>query len=89
VKEQFTCFAVHPDEGHVVTSSRNLMIRRWDSETCTNIRSWKGHDTHVSSMEFDPTGTLVATGGILMAKVMFLYFLAHPVIYSTAGLGRQ
>lgn len=33
------------------------------------VRTWRGHESLVSSMEFDSSGTLVATGGLLTAKV--------------------
>ena len=34
----------------------------WDLDTGKRVRSWKAHEAPVLCMEFDPTGTLLATG---------------------------
>ena len=70
--EAFTTFALHPDGLSVVTASRNLLVRRWilsaapTSTAPVEIsceRSWKAvHRLPAVCMEFDATGTLVATG---------------------------
>ena len=70
--EAFTSFALHPDGMSLVTASRNLLVRRWvlsappTSAEAVEIsceRSWKAvHRLPVICMEFDGSGTLVATG---------------------------
>ncbi len=71
-------FAAHPAGHEIATASRNLMLRYWNWRgTPTNAsssssspaffprctRSYKAHETPVLSLEYDRTGTLLATGG--------------------------
>jgi U3 small nucleolar RNA-associated protein 13 len=70
--EAFTSFALHPDGTSLVTASRNLLVRRWvlsapptsaDAVEISCERSWKAvHRLPVVCMEFDGSGTLIATG---------------------------
>ncbi|CAH0477034.1 unnamed protein product [Peronospora belbahrii] len=63
-KESFLVFAVRPGtKNQLVTAGRNLLLRIWDLDTLKYIRTIKAHDTPVLSMGFDPSGTLLATGG--------------------------
>ncbi len=62
--EELSAFALHPKGEHIVTSSKNLQLRLWSVSKKACIRSWKSnHKTPVLCMEYDGSGTLVATGG--------------------------
>ena len=50
-------------DGTLVTCSRNLLMRVWDVPTGECKRSWKAHRSPVLCAAFEPSGTLVATGG--------------------------
>jgi len=61
-REVITAFALRPGKDEVVTASQNQLLRHWVLESGECKRAWKAHKTPVLSMDFDPTGTLVATG---------------------------
>ncbi|CEG37568.1 transducin-like 3 [Plasmopara halstedii] len=64
MKESFVVFAVRPGKkNQLVTAGRNLLLRVWDLNTFECVRTIKAHDTPVLAMCFDPSGTLLATGG--------------------------
>ena len=64
VDETVTSFAIHPQEPKAVTCSRNLMMRQWELKTGRCVGAWKlHHKSPVLCMDYDHTGTLVATGG--------------------------
>eukprot|EP00026_Physarum_polycephalum_P002867 Phypoly_transcript_02876.p1 GENE.Phypoly_transcript_02876~~Phypoly_transcript_02876.p1 ORF type:complete len:830 (-),score=95.09 Phypoly_transcript_02876:113-2602(-) len=56
-----TTLALHPDNTHVITCTRNLLIRNWDIETGQCKRVWKGHTGPIVDCDYHPGGTLVAT----------------------------
>ena len=59
-----TCFKVSPDSKSVVTATRSLLLKHWDWQEQRCIRTWKAiHVSPIVSMDFDPTSTLLATGG--------------------------
>eukprot|EP00466_Bigelowiella_natans_P005971 jgi/Bigna1/45107/e_gw1.111.9.1 len=61
--DNFITFAVDPKGKTLITSAQSLLLTTWDlSNEGKKIKSWKGHQLPVLSMETDPTGTLVATG---------------------------
>ncbi|XP_069503403.1 transducin beta-like protein 3 [Ambystoma mexicanum] len=63
-QEDISSFAVSPDDEILVTASRALLLKQWDWREGTCARSWKAiHTAPVASMTFDPTSTLLATGG--------------------------
>ncbi|XP_069838180.1 transducin beta-like protein 3 [Dendropsophus ebraccatus] len=63
-QEDITCFVLSPDDEILVTSSRALLLKQWQWQEGTCTRTWKAiHTAPVSSMTFDPTSTLLATGG--------------------------
>nr|CCA20577.1 U3 small nucleolar RNAassociated protein putative [Albugo laibachii Nc14] len=62
-RESLVVFAVRPFEKQLVTAGRNLLLRLWDLETYKCVRIIKAHASPVLAMDFDPTGTLLATGG--------------------------
>ncbi|KAM3916149.1 transducin beta-like protein 3 [Leptodactylus fuscus] len=63
-QEDITCFVLSPDDEILVTSSRSLLLKQWQWQEGTCSRTWKAiHTAPVSSMTFDPTSTLLATGG--------------------------
>ncbi|KAJ9089192.1 U3 small nucleolar RNA-associated protein 13 [Entomophthora muscae] len=57
-----TAFAVKPDGRHLVAASRSLIIKVWELENYTLVRSFKAHEAPVLTMEIDESSTLVATG---------------------------
>lgn len=70
-KEAFVAFAVRPGHNQLVTAGRNLLLRLWDLDTFTCVRTIKAHETPVLAIDFDPTGTLLATGGSDRAVKVF------------------
>ncbi|XP_075686680.1 transducin beta-like protein 3 [Rhinoderma darwinii] len=63
-QEVITCFVLSPDDEILVTSSRALLLKQWQWQEGTCTRTWKAiHTAPVSSMTFDSTSTLLATGG--------------------------
>lgn len=64
-------FAVRPGHNQLVTAGRNLLLRLWDLDTFACLRTIKAHETPVLAMDFDPTGTLLATGGSDRAVKVF------------------
>jgi hypothetical protein len=62
--EPFVCFAVHPGGAEMVTASKNGLLRHWNLADRRCVRAWKSaHSSPVLSMDYDSTGTLLATGG--------------------------
>ncbi|XP_066291530.1 transducin beta-like protein 3 [Branchiostoma lanceolatum] len=64
--DDLSCFAVSPDDKHLVTAHRSLLLRQWDwTDTPPRcVRTWRAiHISPVSFMTFDMTSTLLATGG--------------------------
>lgn len=58
-----SCFAISPDDEILVTSSKNLLLKHWDWKNAKCVRSWKAiNKGPISSMIFDSTSTLLATG---------------------------
>ncbi|XP_034047308.1 transducin beta-like protein 3 [Thalassophryne amazonica] len=63
-QEDITSFAVSCDDEMLVTASRALLLKQWDWRQAQCTRSWRAiHTVPVASMTFDPTSTLLATGG--------------------------
>uniref|UniRef100_A0A667YSF9 Transducin beta like 3 n=1 Tax=Myripristis murdjan TaxID=586833 RepID=A0A667YSF9_9TELE len=63
-QEDITSFALSCDDEILVTASRALLLKQWDWRKAQCTRSWKAiHTVPVASMTFDPTSTLLATGG--------------------------
>uniref|UniRef100_A0A8C5GPD4 U3 small nucleolar RNA-associated protein 13 C-terminal domain-containing protein n=1 Tax=Gouania willdenowi TaxID=441366 RepID=A0A8C5GPD4_GOUWI len=63
-QEDITSFVLSPDDELLVTASRALLLKQWDWKRATCTRSWRAiHTVPVASMTFDPTSTLLATGG--------------------------
>ena len=56
-----TSLALHPDGTHVITCTRNLLIRNWTVENTQCKRVWKGHTGPIVDCDYHPGGTLVAT----------------------------
>ncbi|KAH9115565.1 hypothetical protein AeMF1_010380 [Aphanomyces euteiches] len=61
-KEAILSFALRPKHNQIVTASRNSLLRLWDLDSKTCIRTIKTTDSPILTMDFDPTGTLLATG---------------------------
>uniref|UniRef100_A0A8C5QET0 Transducin beta like 3 n=1 Tax=Leptobrachium leishanense TaxID=445787 RepID=A0A8C5QET0_9ANUR len=63
-QEDITSFALSPDDEILVTGSRALLLKQWEWKEGKCSRTWKAiHPAPVASMTFDPTSTLLATGG--------------------------
>ncbi|XP_076026765.1 transducin beta-like protein 3 [Genypterus blacodes] len=63
-QEDITSFALSCDDEMLVTASRALLLKQWDWRQAQCSRSWRAiHTVPVASMTFDPTSTLLATGG--------------------------
>ncbi|KAM4632578.1 transducin beta-like protein 3 [Discoglossus pictus] len=63
-QEDITSFALSPDDEVLVTGSRALLLKQWEWREGKCVRTWKAvHTAPVASMTFDPTSTLLATGG--------------------------
>eukprot|EP00750_Incisomonas_marina_P009922 INCI16184.1.p1 GENE.INCI16184.1~~INCI16184.1.p1 ORF type:complete len:855 (-),score=123.66 INCI16184.1:1419-3902(-) len=62
--ETFVSFALHPNGVEMVSASKNGLLRHWNLDERRCVRVWKSaHSSPVLSMDYDSTGTLVATGG--------------------------
>ncbi|XP_031561382.1 transducin beta-like protein 3 isoform X2 [Actinia tenebrosa] len=58
-----SCFASSPDDQYLVTAGKNLLLRQWDWKEGKQTKTWKAiHVAPISSMVFDSTSTLLATG---------------------------
>lgn len=63
-QEDITAFDLSPDDEVLVTASRALLLAQWAWREGTVTRLWKAvHTAPVAAMAFDPTSTLLATGG--------------------------
>ncbi|XP_055991199.1 transducin beta-like protein 3 [Sorex fumeus] len=63
-QEDITAFDLSPDDQVLVTASRALLLAQWAWREGRVVRLWKAlHTAPVASMAFDPTSTLLATGG--------------------------
>ncbi|CAF0778878.1 unnamed protein product [Brachionus calyciflorus] len=75
-EEEITCICLSPDDKHLITAHKNLLLKQWDNwnqfETNDNssiktttkcTRTWKAiHTAPIHYMAFDSTSTLLATG---------------------------
>ncbi|TEA31814.1 hypothetical protein DBR06_SOUSAS8310041 [Sousa chinensis] len=63
-QEDITAFDLSPDDKVLVTASRALLLAQWAWQEGSITRLWKAiHTAPVATMAFDPTSTLLATGG--------------------------
>ncbi|XP_030434307.1 transducin beta-like protein 3 isoform X1 [Gopherus evgoodei] len=63
-QEDITSFVLSPDDEILVTGSRALLLKQWEWRQNKCRRTWKAvHTAPVATMIFDPTSTLLATGG--------------------------
>uniref|UniRef100_A0A452DW04 Transducin beta like 3 n=1 Tax=Capra hircus TaxID=9925 RepID=A0A452DW04_CAPHI len=63
-QEDITAFDLSPDDKVLVTASRALLLAQWAWREGSVTRLWKAiHTAPVATMAFDPTSTLLATGG--------------------------
>ncbi|XP_012910701.1 transducin beta-like protein 3 isoform X2 [Mustela putorius furo] len=63
-QEDITAFDLSPDNEVLVTASRALLLAQWAWREGSITRLWKAvHTAPVATMAFDPTSTLLATGG--------------------------
>uniref|UniRef100_A0A8C0PP79 TNF receptor associated factor 7 n=1 Tax=Canis lupus familiaris TaxID=9615 RepID=A0A8C0PP79_CANLF len=63
-QEDITAFELSPDDQVLVTATRALLLAQWAWREGSITRLWKAiHTAPVATMAFDPTSTLLATGG--------------------------
>uniref|UniRef100_A0A452VBB2 Transducin beta like 3 n=1 Tax=Ursus maritimus TaxID=29073 RepID=A0A452VBB2_URSMA len=63
-QEDITAFDLSPDDEVLVPASRALLLAQWAWREGSITRLWKAiHTAPVATMAFDPTSTLLATGG--------------------------
>ncbi|XP_003417726.1 transducin beta-like protein 3 isoform X1 [Loxodonta africana] len=63
-QEDITAFDLSPDDEVLVTASRALLLAQWAWREGSITCLWKAvHTAPVATMAFDPTSTLLATGG--------------------------
>eukprot|EP01031_Cornospumella_fuschlensis_P043773 gene43773-53531_t len=60
--EKIATFCIHPSKREIVVATAKFSLRHWDLESKTCIRNIKAHKMPILCMEYDSTGTLVATG---------------------------
>ena len=60
--ESIACFCVHPNGSEIVVAMQNFLLRHYNLDTKELIRSFRSHHMPVLAMDYDSTGTLVATG---------------------------
>ena len=60
--ENVICFAVHPNGEEIVVAMQSSLLRHYNMDTKEIVRSFRGHQMPVLAMDYDKTGTLVATG---------------------------
>ncbi|RYH00624.1 hypothetical protein EON65_49010 [archaeon] len=60
--EKISTFCIHPSKNEIVVATAKFSLRHWDLESKTCIRNIKAHKMPILCMEYDNTGTLVATG---------------------------
>ena len=62
--DEVVTFALGPDSLTLVSSHKSSLLRHWRWNDGTVVRTWKSlHKTPVVELAFDPTTTLVASGG--------------------------
>lgn len=61
-REIITSFCMHPTRNEVVVATSNYLLRHFNLDDKTCIRTIKGHSMPIVSMCFEGTGKLLATG---------------------------
>jgi len=63
--DDVTCFLNSPDDKIIVTATKSLLLKQWSwSDEIICERTWRAiHMSPVLCMDFDPSSTLLATGG--------------------------
>lgn len=60
--EAITMFSLHPNASEIVVATEKFSLMHWDIGTKNCIKTIKAHRMPILCMDYDPTGTLVATG---------------------------
>lgn len=60
--DMITSFCLHPNGSEVVVALRNFLLRHYRIGEKEPVRTIRGHQMPVVAMDYDATGTLVATG---------------------------
>ncbi|PRT56150.1 putative U3 small nucleolar RNA-associated protein 13 [Wickerhamiella sorbophila] len=62
--EQLTAVKITPDKSLLITASRSLQIHIYSLESGKLVKTFhKAHESHIMTLEVDPTSTLLASGG--------------------------
>jgi U3 small nucleolar RNA-associated protein 13 len=62
-EDEITCITLSPNNKHLITSHRNILLKQWDWSESLCIRTWKAtHIAPIQSMNIDSTSSLLATG---------------------------
>lgn len=62
--DELSCFLLAEDDVTLITAAKSEVMRHYDISSKTLLKTWKSlHIGPVSCMAFDPTTTLLATGG--------------------------
>lgn len=75
--EAVSCFCLHPDGQQLVVATAMFSLRHWDLRSKTTSRNIKAHKMPILCMEYDSSGTLVATGSADRAVRVFDVLKAH------------
>src|SRR5688572_15259161 len=54
--------AVSPDSGFAATGSKDKSIKLWETSTGREVRSFLGHESTISSLDFSSDGKLLLSG---------------------------
>ena len=62
--DDVTAFYVTSDNKSIISATRSLLLKQWDIETLTCVRTWKSiHTSPILCLDDEKTSTLLATGG--------------------------
>ena len=56
--------AIYSPDGAYMAAPSGDVVRLWDATTGKDIRTFAGHGGPVHSIAFDPTGKMLASGGV-------------------------
>jgi len=73
--DEFTSFVMHPTKLELVTASRTRQIRHTSLALapgkCEIVRTWKAHKMPITTMAYDSSGQLLATGSTDQSVMVF------------------
>ena len=73
--DEFTSFVMHPTKLELITASRTRQIRHTSLALapgkCEIVRTWKAHKMPITTMAYDSSGQLLATGSTDQSVMVF------------------